>query len=174
MFEEKLEKAMFSSTGDKTFIDKLLGKEDIGSIKRIMKKSDLTKEDLAELLYLLSSGESKLFNFSSYERYVYMKFFVWIREFVKITESFYDYYEDIKNKKLTDASRKMLKNTKDILVHNVKFVVDLYFNIGRTSLSLGATGFLEILKNKYEINYGGSGSLTPLNTTSTPKTVKGA
>ena len=47
--------------------------------------------------------------------------------------------------------------------HNIKFLVDLYLNIGRTSLSVGATGLMEILKNKYEIVYPGAGGVnTPM------------
>ena len=127
MIEETLQKSMFAGNSDKTFIDKLLGKEDIANIKALMKKEDLTRSEMSELLYLLSSSESKLFNFGEYERYVFMKFFVWIREFVKITESFYDYEANMAKKKLTSESLKMISNIKKILLHNVKFVIDLYF-----------------------------------------------
>ena len=49
--------------------------------------------------------------------------------------------------------------------HNVKFLVDLYFNLARTTLSKGATGFLEILKNKYEISYPNASEIqTPTET----------
>ena len=54
---------------------------------------------------------------------------------------------------LSDRTRKLLSNNERLIEHNAKFLIDLYFNIARTTLSLGATGLLEILKNKYEIAY---------------------
>lgn len=47
----------------------------------------------------------------------------------------------------------MLENNRSMLEHNTKFLVDLYMNIARTTLSIGATGFMEIIKQKFEISY---------------------
>ena len=159
-FEESLERKIFSnSTGDKTFIDKLLAQKDVDAIRVIIKKSNLSREDMIELLYLLSSNESKMLNYGEWDRYIILKFFVWIREFVKLAELMFDYEDDLleKEKKgvfvLSDRTKKLLKNNKRLIEHNVKFLIDLYVNIARTTLSLGASGFMEILKNKYEISY---------------------
>ena len=46
-----------------------------------------------------------------------------------------------------------MSTSRDLLEHNAKFLIDLYLNIGRTSLSVGVTGLLELLKNKYELVY---------------------
>jgi hypothetical protein len=49
--------------------------------------------------------------------------------------------------------KQLLYNNERLIEHNAKFLIDLYLNIGRTTLSLGGTGFLETLKNKYELTY---------------------
>lgn len=158
-FEQQLQQGLFSAANEKTFIDKLLGREDINNIRKLIKKKEWTREDLLDVLYLINSGESKLFNYSSWDRYIILKFFVWIREFVKVLEMVFDDKEarearikngEIRYDKETEA---MYKDVRLKMEHNAKFLIDLYITIGRTSLSLGATGFLEILKNKYEISY---------------------
>lgn len=177
MFENKLESGLFSSVSEKTFIDKILARQDVDRIREIIKKPYLKREELLEILYLLVSTESKLLNFDEWGRYVILKFFVWIREFIKVAELIYDYQDDLKIKSTTCAlcnkviekkcicvnpkpilaitprSNKLLNNNIRLIEHNAKFLIDLYFNIGRTTLSLGATGFIEMLKNKYEVSY---------------------
>lgn len=162
MIEEQIQKSIFSTQTEKTFVDKLLAKDDVNAIRDLIKKKNLTREELLEILYLLSSSESKILNFSEWERYVILKFFVWIREFVKVAELLYDYQDDLKKKikdgtyNMSERTKKLLHNNERLIEHNAKFLIDLYLNIGRTSLSVGASGFMEILKNKYEINYGDS------------------
>jgi hypothetical protein len=213
MIEEQIEKSFYNTTSEKSFIDKLLAKDDVNAVRELIKKDRLTRQDMTELLYLLSSNETKLLNYGEWDRYVIMKFFVWIREFFKVNESLFDYKDELLTKENTckncmlfintknetnkckcstkkedyefniqaiknNIQNKYLKkepiklklvqepilildeNTKQIfennfrlMEHNIKFLVDLYFNIGRTSLSLGGTGLLELLKNKFEVSY---------------------
>lgn len=188
MFEEQIAKGLFSVPSEKTFIDKVMAKEEVAQIRDLIKKPRLNREDLLELLYLLSSVESKLLNYGAWDRYVILKYFVWIREYVKINEILYDYADDLYLKEklcscgayhfgdakvreehkhlkqckcdapkfifvLSARSKQMFENNMRLQEHNVKFLIDLYFNIGRTTLSLGATGIMEILKNKFEISY---------------------
>lgn len=191
-FEDSLQKGLFSRASEKTFIDKILAKDDVAAIREIIKKPRLTRADLLEILNLLSGTESKLLNYSEWDRYVILKFFIWIREFVKARELLYDYRASLERKarfcslceKYTDVEKgetlpkcscntpkkefiisdrfdKILNNNELLMEHNAKFLIDLYLNIGRTSLSIGATGLMEILKNKFEIMYGGQGLTTP-------------
>jgi len=201
MFEQQLQNAMFSGSKEKTFIDKLLAKEDVDRLRELIKKPKLKREELLELLYLLGSTESKLLNYGEWDRYVILKFFVWIREFIKVAELLYDYTDDLERKEntcssctkfkkgylsgdedvctcevfktsimLTKRTRQTLYNCERLVEHNAKFLIDLYLNISRTTLSIGGTGLLEILKNKYEIAYpqspGISGAGQPNTTTS--------
>lgn len=186
-FEQNLQNSMFSQQSEKTFIDKVLAKQDVDAIREIIKKPKLTREDMLELLYLLSGTESKLLNYGEWDRYICLKYFVWIREFVKVAELLYDYQDDLEKKQntcklcgvskkehedvrcacdgfvpkivISARTQKLLYNNERLIEHNTKFLIDLYFNIGRTTLSLGATGIMEILKNKYEISYPQQGEL---------------
>lgn len=159
MFEQELARGIFSRDSEKTFIDKILAKEDVNRIRELIKQPRLKREDLLELLYLLSGTEAKLLNYGEWDRYVILKFFVWIREFVKVAELLYDYQDDLEKKektgvlKLTPRTKRLLENNQRLIEHNAKFLIDLYFNIGRTTLSLGATGIMELLKNRFEFAY---------------------
>lgn len=156
---QNFEAEIFGRQSEKTFIDKLLARQDVDAIRELIKKDGLKRQDLLDMLYLLSSPESKLLNYGEWERYIILKFFVWVREFAKVAELFFDYDDDLKKKeqagkiKLSPRGKQFMDNNRRIIEHNIKFLIDLYLNIGRTSLSLGATGFTEILKNKYEISY---------------------
>lgn len=159
MIEEAIARHAFSQQSEKTFIDKILGRQDIDSVRELIKKPHMTRTELLEILYLLSSSETKLYNFSEWERYVMMKFFVWIREFIAVAEILYDYQDYLvettkkKNITITPRTLQLLKNNERLIEHDAKFLIDLYFNISRSSLSVGGMGFMEILKNKYEISY---------------------
>lgn len=154
-FEQELQKGLGTKERERSFIDKVLAKEDVNAIRELIKKKELKREELLEILYLISATESKLVNYSEWDRYVILKFFVWIREFIKIAEILYDYEDHIKsdNKILTDRAKRLLKNNSLLIQHNAKFLIDLYLNISRTSMSVGASGFIELLKNKYEVVY---------------------
>lgn len=54
---------------------------------------------------------------------------------------------------LDDITKQIFENNVKLMEHNLRFLVDLYLNIGRTTLSLGGTGILELLKNKFEFAY---------------------
>jgi hypothetical protein len=155
VIEEALQKSMFAPQGEKTFIDKMLAKDDVNAIRNLVKKRELKREELLELLYLVAGTESKLVNYSEHERYVINKFYIWIREYIKIAELLYDYEDELGKKKeaLTPRSRRLFRNVKQYMEHNAKFLIDLYLNVSRTSLSLGATGIMELLKNKFEVAY---------------------
>lgn len=182
-FEQNLANSLFSSQPEKTFIDKILAKDDVVRVRELLRKKELTREDYSELLNLMSGNESKLLNYDEWERYLILKFFIWIRDFLKVAELLYDYQDDLERKQNTckscgklyqdwDDKKKECKceehvpvmvisprtdrifqNIKRLCGHNLKFLIDLYFNISRTGLSVSATGLLEILKNKYEISY---------------------
>jgi hypothetical protein len=158
-FEDNLQNSLFSKQSEKTFIDKLLAKDEVMRVREIIKKEHFTRSDMTEILNLLSSNEIKLLNYDEWDRYLMAKYFVWIREFVALAENLYDYEDDLKkqeekgNFKLSDRSRQIFENIKRYMEHNIKFLIDLYFNLIRSTMSLGATGILELLKNKYEMVY---------------------
>ena len=157
--ERAIGQSILSNTGEKTFIDKLLSKNDVERVRELVRKDKLTREELLELLYSLTGAEMKLLNMGSWDRYVILKYFVWIRDFVKNIEIMYDYQEKV-TKEVKDGETKeekrikmLIQENEKLAEHMIKFMVDLYFNIARTTLSLNATGFMELLKNKYEVLY---------------------
>jgi len=156
---EALQAVQIKKTNERSFVDKILGKDDIEKLRALMKKTELSREDLLELLYLVSSSEVKLYNFDDRERYVMMKMFVWIREFVKILEQQYDLDID-KNKLFTNEGRVLLKNSRSLMEHNIKFLIDLYLNISRSTLSKKGFGFTELLQNKFEFRYDNNQTFT--------------
>lgn len=158
---QQIERQIFAQNHEKTFIDKLLSRKESEEIRQLIKKRNLKREELLEILYLISSTESKLLNFTPWDRYILLKFFVWVREFIVVCEHFYDYKEKSEKPSpdgegQTDKEKELMQTIADSLEHVAKALVDLYLNIGRTSLSVNGTGFLESLKNKFEINYGTS------------------
>jgi len=149
---------------EKSYVDKVLSKEETDKIRELIRKTNLTRSDLLELTYMLGATETKLLNYSEWDRYIHLKYVIWICEFVKVAELLFDYEDDLKAQEakcktdgvkfeITANTKKLLENSKRLMEHNFKFLIDLYFNIARTSLSIGATGLLEILRNKYEITY---------------------
>lgn len=155
MIEEQLAQQIFKGNPEKTFIDKVLGKNDTDRLKELIQKDPLERKELLEILYLLGATESKLVNYTTWDRYIMLKFFVWVREFVKICELMYDYKDDVKKGiiKLSKRAQQILDNNERLMQHNAKFLIDLYLNMSRTTLSINGVGWREILTNKYEINY---------------------
>lgn len=160
MIEDALTKAFSRRDEERTFIDKLLGKEDIATLRVLMKKDNLERGEILEMLYMLTSAESKLLMLTEWDRYVLMKYFVWVREFVKVTENYFDYKEDLQKKKynLTPRTKKVLADSGKMLEHQLKFLVDLFLMIARTSLSKNGAAFGELLKQRFEIQYSDSRS----------------
>lgn len=163
MLEDQIANKLFKKDSERTFIDKVLAKEDVNAIRELIKKPKLKREDLLELLYLIVGTEAKLLNFGAWDRYIILKYFVWVREFVKVAELSYDYEDDLKKQhqkgkiKLSSRTKKLLYNNQRLIEHNAKFLIDLYFNIARTTLSLGATGLIKLLETRFEMVYSQPG-----------------
>lgn len=94
MFERMVEESVFRQTLEKSYVEKLLARKPIEDIRNIIRKRDITREETLELLYMISGEEIKLLNWSARERYVITKYFVWVQEFIKAVEIFYDFQED--------------------------------------------------------------------------------
>lgn len=183
VFENLLERAMIIKDDEKTYIDKLLAKQESVRVKELFLKKDLSREEIMELLYYLASIESKLLNYDSWERYVQLKFHIWIQEYIKIMELLFDYEDELRKKSnicnvcgklfvsssidskckceipeinfvISSRTEILLRDNKKLIEHNAKFLIGLYMNIGKSSLSIGAVGIKEILKQRFELDYG--------------------
>jgi len=167
-FEDQIAANLFNHQAEKSYIDKILAKNEVQRIKELTTKDHLNRSELLELMYMMLSTEAKLINVNSHERNIILKYFVWIREFIQTAELIYDYEEMLKKKEkenkmfLSSRARAILENNKMIIEHIAKFNVDVYMNILRTSLSQKGAAFFEILNNRYEIMYQNQSSLQQL------------
>lgn len=154
--EDAISKSIAKGNSEKTFIDKLLGREDVDAIREIISKQILTRDDVRQILYLLNSAEAKLLKYDERERYIILKFHVWIRNDVKHFDMFLEMeerYDKEGLKSLSANSIMSLREIKKIMTESIKFLIDVYLNIGRTSLSVDGFAFDNILKNRYEVGY---------------------
>lgn len=183
-FEQSLGKHLFTpQSKDKSHTDKLLSRKEVSEIQVLMKKDDLTRSELLEMLYLLSSSEIKLANFGEWDRYLLGKFLTWIRDFVSLAEILYDYkgkYEKyasqeikkedykteqehkkaFKSKENAKEVKELMENNRKFVLHNIKFLVDIYLYLARSTLSITMAGFDTLSKNKFEYVYPPEG-ITP-------------
>lgn len=162
-FEEMINRATFEGMREKTFIDKVLNREEAKRLQELARKEDLNRSELLEMLYLLSGVELKLVNFDEYDRYLLGKFFAWIRDFVSKTEITFDYIEDLNDmirKEKDESKKKNLIEAKEVLtkikkldMHNVKFLADVFLFLCRSTLGLSATGFETLTTSRFEYHY---------------------
>lgn len=158
-FEDAIAQNFVNQNKEKSFTDKILARNEIEQMRMLIKKEKLTRSEISELLYLCTSAESKLYNFSEWERYVILKYFAWLREFAQIAEGVFKNKEIMDAKELagkgglSDRGKNLLNNAIEIAEQITKFNVDVYLNIARTSLSQKGVTIMEILNNKFEISY---------------------
>lgn len=216
-FEQQFGQRIFSmQNAEKSYTDKLLAKEDVRNIQDLVKKEDLTRSELLEILYLLSSSEIKLANFSEWDRYLLGKFLAWIRDFVSICEILYDYKEkydkfketdnednktevstaiglevsdyretlevcfsyvddDTKKAKIDEMAKafekglpstmkdiiNLMENNRKFMLHNIKFLVDIFLYLSRSTLSLGMNAFEILSTSKFEYAYSDIPGMKP-------------
>jgi hypothetical protein len=179
-WEKNLNPMIFGKDAEKSFIDKVLDRKDSERLRDLMMKPELTRTELLELLYIIVSINTKLVNFSDWDRYLLGKFLAWIRDFCTLHESLLDYMESINQmdadyakelvtatgdrKKIVTEELRLMQDIKRSLEqvrrydsHNLKFLTDIYLYLSNSTLSIGATAFDTLSKNRYEYTYPGQG-----------------
>jgi len=153
--ESMISKGLFSQNAEKTFVDKTLGKEDAAALREVVKKKELSREDLQVLSHLLTGTEQKLLNMNEHDRYLNGKFYTWIGDYISITGVLYDYLDDIRegNIKVDNETRTNLARTKKSLTHDLKFLVGVYLYLGRSTLSVSGVGFDTLTTQRFEYDY---------------------
>jgi hypothetical protein len=167
-FEKNLSPMIFSKDQEKTFIDKVLDRKDSERLAELMKKEELDRSELLELLYLIVSINTKLVNYNDWDRYLLGKFLAWIRDFCTLHESLIDYikqFEDEPNNPTESKEEK--KNREDVMKtlnsirkydsHNLKFLIDIFLYLSNSTLSIGGTAFDTLSKNRFEYAYPNQG-----------------
>ena len=162
-WEDHLHGMTYQPSFEKTYIDKILNREDAKRLQTLMKKEKLTRSDLLEILYLLAGVETKLINLGDWDRYYLGKYFAWIRDFISKAELVYEYIDNldemIENSR-DDNEKKILLETREMMsivqqhdLHNSKFLVDVFLFLARSTLSIGATAFDTLSTSRFEYMY---------------------
>jgi len=172
--KDEIENAVLRSFGERSFVDKLLDRKDVEKIEQIITKDELTREDLLQLLHLIAGVETKLVNYTEYDRYLLGKYYAWISDFVNAAELFYDVEKQIKDflqqqnsdPQVWEKTKKILDYIRGLLLHDVKFSVAVFLFLSRSSLSVNAKAFDTLMTSRFEVEYNsptGSIPTLPLN-----------
>jgi len=146
--------SIFAPKTEASLVDKVISRENVARIEELVKKPEWDYKDVNTVLYLMTAEETKLLNLSPYERYLLGKFYAWIREFVKFVDDLINQKEKaMQENLLTSEMKETLEKTIKASINNVRFLVDIFLYISRSSLSLNAKAFEELLKNRFEYEY---------------------
>jgi hypothetical protein len=159
--DNNLNALLYKSEMEKTFIDKILDRQDYGRLQEIMKKEDLTSDDLSELLYLVAGIGVKLANYSEWDRYLLGKFYAWIRDFVTLCNEIVEYKNDAEDSEkglitgqvINQELITVLARIKKYNVHNTKFLTDVFMYLSNSTLSVTGVGFDTLTKARFEYAY---------------------
>jgi len=134
---------------EQTYTDKILAKRVIQKLEKYMKKQELNREDLSEILYLLTSEEIKLLAFNEWDRYLLGKFFAWVRDFMLTAEKIFELSEKEKDESLKAYWLKAKKEMESV----IRFLVDVFNYIARSTLSKDAYAFEVLTTQRIEYIY---------------------
>jgi len=147
---------LYAPVHEKTFADKLMAKDTIARITELMQKTNISHDEFNELIHSSMTDELKLFNFGEDERYVAGKVQIWIQPFANICNELYYYEQSLKTNKmeLSPESRKLLERSRKQMETYAKTMLNIYFFVGRSSLSMRAMLIGDLTKQKLEYYYG--------------------
>lgn len=173
-FERQMNSSLFSHDHEKTFIDKVLDRKDSERLRELMTIEELTRSEILEMLYIIVSINTKLVNFSDWDRYLLGKFLAWIRDFCTLHETLLDYIQELRqdekeilaminkeqptekdNENIIDLDniRLTMKQIQKHTSHNLKFLVDIYLYLSNSTLSISAVAFDTLSKSRFEYSY---------------------
>jgi len=151
--EDIVSRQMQPTNFDKSLLDKLFAKEEIGKITAIHRKENPTREDMQELKQLLTGMESKLLNFDEDYPHILGRYLVRIIETFAFYESMEEFYSRIK-KHLTEPRTQELYES---MIYKLKATCLFYSSnfqwIERSTMSIQGNGFFNALTNKFELSY---------------------
>jgi len=92
-FYQNLNRTLFQGESEKSLVDKLLGRQDADKLHSLMQKEPLTRSDLEEILFLMTSIDQKIVNYNEWDRYVIVKLFPWVKDYSTICKTWMLYEE---------------------------------------------------------------------------------
>lgn len=157
-YERGLGQHLYAQDHEKTFIDKVLDRKDSEKLRELMKQDNLTRSELLELLYLIIGINTKLVNFSEWDRYLLGKMLAWVRDFVTKEEELIDYREAVASEKIPDIKSgdevdRILEQIQKHDEHNIKFLIDIFLYLCNSTLSIKGVAFDTLTKSKFEYHY---------------------
>jgi hypothetical protein len=154
ILEQKLAHGMVIEKQERSLIDGLFAKDELALGRLLIAKENYTKEDFPRLLDLAFGRELKLHNLDPKERYVLGKYStILLADIFKMTEEMLQFQKTDNYKNLSDASKKQFDECLDMTTRYARWSLETFQYWTRSSLSLGLKGFLEALKQKFEVNY---------------------
>lgn len=156
-FEEQIAKQMMiTSNQEKSFIDKLTAKEDVMRMREIHKEMKLNREQVMEMLQIITGNEAKFLNFDAFERWVFARYFLKISESFQIDDSIWDLYEIILKETEDKEVLRIWEENIDWVNRTSKSFVNNFQWLTRSGMSIGGVGFDKVLKNRFELSYPGN------------------
>lgn len=159
-YESRLNQYVYRSEQEKTFIDKILGRQDSVRLQQLMQSQELTREDISELLFLMSGINSKLINYNDWDRYLLGKFYAWIDDFGTLCQEIIDYESDcldittgLIRGDMGNQLKFVLSRVKNHNLHNCKFLIGVFLFLSNSTLSLSGAGFDTLTKSRFEYAY---------------------
>lgn len=161
-FYNNLNRSIFHGESERSFVDKVLGRQDADKLHELIKKEPLTLSDVEEILFLMTSIDQKLLNYNEWDRYIIVKLFPWIKDYSIICKRLLIYeqqYEegyfnnDFKNQDIKKETINIIKEANKIALHYFKFLISTFLLVSNTTLSINGAGFDTIMTSKYEYSY---------------------
>lgn len=151
--EDIVSTQMQQTNFDKSLLDKLFAKEEIGKITAIHKKTNPTREDMQELKQLLTGIEVKLLNFDQDYPHILGRYLVRIIETFSFYESMEEFYDRIKIHLTENRTKELFES----MIYKLKATCLVYSSnfqwIERSTMSIEGSGFFNALTNKFELSY---------------------
>lgn len=157
-FRDQLEYRMASGIStekhDRSLIDGLFATSEIEFGRKLASKKDFEKADFLKMMDLNFGKELKLYNLNERERYILGKFAtIFLSDIFKMTEEMLDYNISKSHNNLSISAKKMFEECISMTKRYARWTSETFYYWARSSLSLGLKGFLEALKQKFEVNY---------------------
>lgn len=180
-FYQNLGKSLFQGESEKSLVDKLLGRQDADKLHTLMQKEPLTKSDVEEILFLMTSIDQKIVNYDAWDRYVIVKLFPWVKDYSTICKTWMLYEElfdqgkfdsdftitkeietiDPKTKKpvkttvkpILDETKTIVSEISKYLQHNLKFLISVFLLVSNSTLSIDGAAFETLTTSRFEYSY---------------------
>lgn len=161
-FYDQLNRAVFHGESEKSFVDKLLGRQDADKLHDLIKKEPLTMSDVEEMLFLMTSIDQKILNYNAWDRYVVVKLFPWVKDFSTVCKTMMRYQQQYETKVFDEEFKdlavkievlEIVREINKYLLHNLKFLISVFLLVSNTTLSLDGAAFETLTTSRFEYSY---------------------